>query len=100
MSIRLIAAFVRRVAVTALLFASPLAAQNSTPGTGGTQPAPPAPATPPAAAQPLPAATPGLNFSGVIFGSWNYQMPTTPSQLRNQNSNEFVVDRAYLTFRM
>src|SRR5439155_9887722 len=50
--------------------------------------------------QPLPPATPGLNFSGVIFGSWNYQMRTTPNQLRNQNNNEFNVDRAYLTFRM
>ena len=98
MSIRLTAACVRPVALAALLFSSPLVAQNtppnSTPGAGGTQPAqPPAP-------QALPPATPGLNFSGVIFGSWNYQMPTTPVQLRNQNNNEFVVDRAYLTFRM
>src|SRR3954463_1708243 len=100
MSIRLIAAIVRPAAVAALLLSSPLAAQNTTPGSGGTQPAQPAPATPPVAAQPIPPATPGLNFSGVIFGSWNYQMATTPAQLRNQNNNEFVVDRAYLTFRM
>jgi hypothetical protein len=97
MSIRLIAACVRPAALAAILLSSPLIAQNSTPGSGGTQPATPAPA---AAPQTLPPATPGLNFSGVIFGNWNYQMLTTPNQLRNQNNNEFVVDRAYLTFRM
>jgi hypothetical protein len=97
MSIRLIAACVRRAAVAALLLSSPLAAQNATPDSGDTRKAAPAPAAAPTT---LPPATPGLNFSGVIFGNWNYQMPTTPSQLRNQNNNEFVVDRAYLTFRM
>jgi hypothetical protein len=96
MSIRFVAACVRPAALAALLISSPLIAQGptSTPGTGGTQPAQPA------QTQALPPATPGLNFSGVIFGSWNYQMLTTPNQLRNQNNNEFVVDRAYLTFRM
>jgi hypothetical protein len=97
MSIRLIAARARLAVLAALVVSSPLLAQNSTPGSGGTQPAQPAPQP---AQQPLPPATPGLNFSGVIFGSWNYQMLTTPNQLRNQNNNEFVVDRAYLTFRM
>ena len=97
MSTRLIAALVRPAALAALLIASPLFAQSSTPDSARPQPTRPAS---PAPAQALPAATPGLNFSGVIFGSWNYQMPTTPSQLRNQTSNEFVVDRAYLTFRM
>ena len=96
MSIRLIAARARLAVLAALVVSSPLLAQGptSTPGTGGTQPAQPA------QTQALPPATPGLNFSGVIFGSWNYQMLTTPNQLRNQNNNEFVVDRAYLTFRM
>jgi hypothetical protein len=78
----------RSLPFLALLVAGPLAAQNTTPSAGGTQPAQPA------------AASPTLNFSGVIFGSYNYQLPTTPSQLRNQTSNSFVVDRAYLTFRM
>jgi len=36
----------------------------------------------------------------VIFGSYNYQLPTTPSQLRNQTNNSFIVDRAYLNFRI
>jgi len=97
MSIRLIAARARLAIIATLVVSGPLLAQNSTPGSGGTQPAEPAPQPAP---QPLPPATPGLNFSGVIFGSWNYQMLTTPNQLRNQNNNEFVVDRAYLTFRM
>ncbi len=104
MPIRSFARCVRPAALAALLLSSPLAAQNSTPatgptstpGSGGTQPA----AAPAAAPQALPPATPGLNFSGVIFGSWNYQELTTPNQFRNQNNNEFVVDRAYLTFRM
>jgi hypothetical protein len=86
----------RSLALVALLVAGPVAAQNTTPSAGGTQPAPPAAAP---ATQP-PAAPPALNFSGVIFGSYNYQLPTTPSQLRNQTNNSFVVDRAYLTFRM
>ena len=71
-----------------------LGAQSSAPGAGGTQPTQPA-TTP----QPAPAPSP-LNFSGVLFGSYNYQLPTTPTQLRNQSNNSFVVDRAYLTFRM
>jgi len=76
-----------------LAAASPLAAQSAPAGGGGSQPAQPAPA-------PQPAAAPTLNFSGVIFGSYNYQLPTTPTQLRNQNNNSFVVDRAYLNFRI
>ena len=95
MSIRLIAACVRRAALTALLLSSPLAAQSSKPDSAAASKPAPAPA-----AQTLPPATPGLNFSGVIFGFWNYQIRTTPNQLRNQTNNEFNVDRAYLTFRM
>jgi len=95
MSTRSIVACVRRAAVAALLFSSSLAAQNAKPDSG----AAPKPA-PAAAPQALPPATPGLNFSGVIFGFWNYQIRTTPNQLRNQTNNEFNVDRAYLTFRM
>jgi hypothetical protein len=84
----------RCLALAALCAAAPLSAQNATPSAGGAQPAPSAPAP-----QPAPAPSP-LNFSGVIFGSYNYQLPTTPAQLRNQANNSFVVDRAYLTFRI
>ncbi|MDB4890663.1 MAG: hypothetical protein JWL61_2518 [Gemmatimonadetes bacterium] len=38
-------------------------------------------------------------FSGLVFGSYNYQLPTSTNQFPNQNNNAFVVDRAYLTFR-
>ena len=51
-----------------------------------------------APAQPA-AAVPPLTVSGLIFGSYNYQLPTTPAQLANQNDNGFIVDRAYLTVR-
>lgn len=46
-----------------------------------------------------PAPTP-LNFSGIIFGSYNFQQSTTPNPLNRQIDNAFIVDRAYLTFRM
>jgi hypothetical protein len=48
-----------------------------------------------------PAATPGFDFSGVIFG--NYQFKTdsaSKANLGGQSPNLFSVDRAYLTFRM
>jgi hypothetical protein len=41
-----------------------------------------------------------LNFTGVIFGNFNYQIPTTPAQLPGQLNNALVLDRAYLNFRM
>ena len=47
-----------------------------------------------------PAPTTPLNFSGIIFGSYNFQQSTTPSPLNRQIDNAFIVDRAYLTFRM
>jgi hypothetical protein len=97
MSTRSIVACVSRPAVAVLLFSSSLAAQNAKPDSSAASKPVPAPA---AAPQALPPATPGLNFSGVIFGFWNYQIRTTPNQLRNQTNNEFNVDRAYLTFRM
>ena len=46
-----------------------------------------------------PAPTP-LNFSGIIVGSYNFQESTTPNPLNRQIDNAFIVDRAYLTFRM
>ena len=85
----------RFLVLSALCIGTPLAAQNPTPPTGEPTSTPTA-ATP----APQPAATSPLNFSGVIFGSYNYQLSTTPAPLRNQTNNSFVVDRAYLTFRM
>jgi hypothetical protein len=70
-------------------------AQGAPADTGATRPAQPASAPAPARD-----AAPSLNFSGVIFGSYNYQLPTASSQLRNQANNSFVIDRAYLNFRM
>lgn len=55
--------------------------------------------TTPLAAQ-TPAAAPTLNFSGLIFGSYNFQEAPTPSPLNRQIDNSFIVDRAYLNFRM
>ena len=52
-----------------------------------------------AQAAPAPALPP-LNFSGIIFGSYNFQQRTTPNPLNRQIDNAFIVDRAYLTFRM
>jgi hypothetical protein len=52
-----------------------------------------------AQATPAPVAAPSP-FSGLIFGSYNYQVPTTPNALPGQTDNQFVLDRAYLTFRM
>jgi hypothetical protein len=68
-------------ALLALLAGTSLSAQST-------------PSQPPAAA---PAPSP---FSGLIFGSYNYQVPTTPAALPGQLDNQFVLDRAYLTFRM
>src|SRR5687768_2365536 len=82
----------RCLALAALVVSGPLRAQGSRPDSGATP-------QPPATSQPA-AARPSLDFSGVIFGSYNYQLPTTPNPLRNQNNNSFIVDRAYLTFRM
>jgi hypothetical protein len=53
-------------------------------------------------AQSAPAAPPALppvSVSGLVFGNYNYQLSTTPSQLTNQTDNGFNLDRIYLTFR-
>lgn len=55
--------------------------------------------TPAAAPAAAPPAVPPLSVSGLVFGSYNYQLPTTPAQPANQNDNGFIVDRAYLTVR-
>ncbi len=70
------------LAFFALIASDPLVAQTS----------PPAPAA-------QPAAVPPVSVSGLIFGSYNYQLPTTPAQFQNQNNNGFIIDRAYLNFR-
>jgi hypothetical protein len=84
----------RWLALAALWVAAPVAAQDTTRTAGGAQPAPATPAPQPAVQ------TSPLNFSGVIFGSFNYQVPTTPNPPRNQVNNVFVIDRAYLNFRL
>jgi len=84
----------RCLALAALCVATPLAAQDTTPSAGGTQPAP----TDSTSKSATP--TPSLNFSGVLFGNFNYQLPTTPAQLPSQINEAFIVGRAYLNFRM
>ena len=64
------------VALAALVAAAPLSAQT-----------------------PAPAPTP-LDFSGVLFGSYNFQESPTGAPFNGQTDNAFVLDRAYLTFRM
>ena len=68
-------------ALAALLAGAPSAAQTAAPAPQASPP-------------------PALNFSGLIFGSYNYQLRTTPTQLAGQTDNQFILDRAYLTFRM
>ena len=70
------------LAIAALTTSIPVAAQTT-------------PVQPPA----QPAPVPPLSVSGLVFGSYNYQLSTTPAQLANQNDNGFIIDRAYLTVR-
>jgi hypothetical protein len=77
------------VAIGTLVLSAPLAAQTATSDSAKTKA--------PQAAQ---VTLPPLNFSGVLFGSYNYQIPTTPNQFNNQANNQFILDRAYLTFRI
>ena len=53
----------------------------------------------PLSAQTAPTVSP-LNFSGILFGSYNFQQTTTPNPLTRQIDNSFIIDRAYLNFRM
>src|SRR5471030_2170972 len=47
------------------------------------------------------AATPGFDFSGVIFGSFSMKTDSAAkASLGGQNPSSFSADRAYLTFRM
>jgi hypothetical protein len=77
------------VAFAALALAAPLAAQNTSSDSAKARAQAPAQA---------PAVSP-VSVSGLIFGSYNYQLPTTPNQFTNQNDNGFIIDRAYLNFR-
>src|SRR5215203_5894850 len=43
-----------------------------------------------------PAATPAIDFSGILFGNYQYRGDAGPSK----SQNRFDVERAYLTFRM
>jgi hypothetical protein len=54
----------------------------------------PAGASPPQSGAPAPA-PPALNFSGVLFGNYQYH-----GEAANRAQNRFEVERAYLTFRM
>src|SRR5260370_14550275 len=48
-----------------------------------------------------PAATPGFDFSGVAFGSFNMRTDSAAkAALGGQSPNQFGIDRVYLTFRM
>jgi hypothetical protein len=76
------------LALGTFALSAPLAAQTAAPDTSKARP------------QPAQVTLPPLNFSGVLFGSYNYQLPTTPNQFVNQANNQFILDRAYLTFRM
>ena len=55
------------------------------------QPAASPPSAPPATA----AKTPNLDFSGVVFGNYQYH-----TDAASKDQNKFDVERAYLTFRM
>ena len=48
-----------------------------------------------------PAATPGFDFSGVIFGNWQIKTDSAAkANLGGSSPNLFDLGRAYLTFRM
>jgi hypothetical protein len=48
-----------------------------------------------------PAATPGFDFSGVVFGAWGVRTDSAAqATLGGKSPNQFSLDRAYLTFRM
>jgi hypothetical protein len=58
----------------------------------------PSPADAHSAQQQPPAPRPALDFSGVVFG--NFQYHTEPATAAGANKNRFSLDRAYLTFRV
>ncbi len=70
----------RAALLLGVAIAAPIGAQQSVPS--------------PAAAT-APAPKPALDFSGVLFGNYQYN-----TGLTNRNANAFTLDRAYLTFKM
>lgn len=54
-----------------------------------------------AAAQPVKVVTPQLDFSGIIFGSYQFRTDSAArATLGGAAPNQFNIDRVYLTFRM
>ena len=55
----------------------------------------------PAIAQTTPAAAPAIDFSGLMFGSFNMRTDSAAkAALGGRAPNQFAIDRVYLTFRM
>ena len=73
----------------AVLPSAGLAQNNAPPLADSTKPAE-------KAAPPAKPAAPSLDFSGVVFGNYQYQGAAGPTK----GQNKFDVERAYLTFRM
>jgi hypothetical protein len=80
--------------LASLLIPAALAAQYPQPDSTKPKPDSVTPAAKPAAA-PAPAPAPTLNFSGVVFGNYQYH-----GEAANKAQNKFDLERAYLTFRM
>jgi len=81
------------LAASVALVPAALLAQQPASNDTTTKPAAPAPAP---AAAPTPAVAPAIDFSGVIFGNFQYRGDAGA----NQGTNKFDVERAYLTFKM
>ena len=85
----------RRISIAlliSLVLPGALAAQYSQPDSAKTKPDSAKPAAKPA---PPPAPAPALNFSGVVFGNYQYH-----GEAASKAQNSFNLERAYLTFRM
>jgi hypothetical protein len=80
-----------------VLLPTALAAQHAQPDSGKTRPdsARPAPKPDSVKPAPKPAPAPALNFSGVLYGNYQYH-----GEAANKAQNSFNLERAYLTFRM
>ena len=90
----------RRISMALLLsvlLPTALAAQHAQPDSGKTRPdsARPAPKPDSVKPAPKPAPAPALNFSGVLYGNYQYH-----GEAANKAQNSFNLERAYLTFRM
>jgi hypothetical protein len=74
--------------LASVLFPAAVAAQYAQPDSGKAKPDSVKPA-------PKPAPAPPLNFSGVLYGNYQYH-----GEAANKAQNSFNLERAYLTFRM